>query len=301
MPLTNLFISGTLIQDLSRIKHHKLKALGISGTKVSDLGPIRHMALEYLGARACPLITNFDAISRMALRSLTFDYKSERDIPLLKSIPTLERINDISRSDFWKKHGISDGNQGDPTAPSGWTSAVDLLPLVDLSQDSPEGGWKWEAGALISPKEITSTIWFPYTPPKTYEFRLELTWLADVEGATLRLQNDSPFYFSLGFHHGTGAGFGRVGEKMAHENPTTVRTSDLLKPGFRHCVVVRVHADQIATFLDDRPLTSWQASMGPLKAGNWSRLGISTEGHASHFKVHSARVLELEGKGRLTR
>ena len=60
-----------------------LTELGCAGTKVSDLSPLKGMPLKQLSC----------------------DFKPERDAEILRSIKTLETINDKPAAEFWKAVG----------------------------------------------------------------------------------------------------------------------------------------------------------------------------------------------------
>ena len=81
----------------------KLTLLAIGGTKVSDLSPLKGNAAdvpELSAARKSPTCRR----SRdMPLKNLSCDFKPERDTELLRSIKTLETINDKPAAEFWKE------------------------------------------------------------------------------------------------------------------------------------------------------------------------------------------------------
>ena len=81
MPLTGLFVSDTQVSDLSPLKRIKLTHLFFRNTQVSDLSPLEDMPLKELNC----------------------DFNPKRDTELLRSIKTLERINDKPLAEFWKE------------------------------------------------------------------------------------------------------------------------------------------------------------------------------------------------------
>lgn len=81
MPLQSVNCNGTPLADLSPLKDIPLTSFGCSGTKVSDLSPLRGMPLKVL---MC-------------------DFKPERDSAIVRSIKTLEKINDKPAAEFWKE------------------------------------------------------------------------------------------------------------------------------------------------------------------------------------------------------
>jgi len=81
MPLRRLICcNGTPVSDLAPLKNMQLTRLECWGTKVSDLWPLKGMPLKVLGC----------------------DFKAERDADILRSIKTLETINEKPAAEFWK-------------------------------------------------------------------------------------------------------------------------------------------------------------------------------------------------------
>lgn len=102
MPLTTLMLNGTKVDDLSPLKGMKLKVLNVYGTPVKDLSPLTGMPIELLrigGTKA----SDYSVLKEMPLKDLGLDFKPERDTELLKSITTLETINEKPVDEFWKE------------------------------------------------------------------------------------------------------------------------------------------------------------------------------------------------------
>jgi hypothetical protein len=102
MPLTRLFLQGTPVSDLSRLKGMKLKHLDVSYTGVSDLSPLEGMKLEGLDIRSTR-VSNLSPLKGMPLKALGCDFQRERDAEVLRSLTTLERINDKPAAAFWEE------------------------------------------------------------------------------------------------------------------------------------------------------------------------------------------------------
>jgi hypothetical protein len=69
------------VSDLSPLQDMKLTALNCAGTQVSDLSPLKGMPLK----------------------ELKCDFRPERDAEILRSIKTLEKINNKDAVQFWKE------------------------------------------------------------------------------------------------------------------------------------------------------------------------------------------------------
>jgi hypothetical protein len=102
MPLRELHANTTRIADLSPLKGMKLTRLGLQGTAVSDLSPLKGMKLNGLDVSSTR-VTDLSPLEGMPLKELGCDFQRERDTALLRSLTTLEKINDKPAADFWKE------------------------------------------------------------------------------------------------------------------------------------------------------------------------------------------------------
>jgi serine/threonine protein kinase len=123
MPLTSLDCSSTRVGDLSPLKGMPLKNLSCSYTRVSNLAPLKGMPLTSLDCDGAPVLSlaalkdanltvlhcqktrviDLSPIKKMPLTELRCDFKPERDAATLRSIRTLEKINDKPARQFWKE------------------------------------------------------------------------------------------------------------------------------------------------------------------------------------------------------
>jgi serine/threonine protein kinase len=123
MPLTDLAIAHTRVADLSPLKQMKLRFLYSEQTQVSDLSPLKGMPLEKLSvAYTCvsdlsplqgmPLhdlwmmntpVADLSPLKEMSLRHVRLDFQRERDAEILRSLKSLQTINDKPLDDFWKE------------------------------------------------------------------------------------------------------------------------------------------------------------------------------------------------------
>ena len=99
MPLTVLNCAGTRVRDLSPLKGMKLLKLGLNGSGVSDLTPLAGMPLTNLVIKQTG-VTNLALLKEMPLFKLSCDFKPNRDTAILRSIKTLENINDLPAAEF---------------------------------------------------------------------------------------------------------------------------------------------------------------------------------------------------------
>ena len=91
------------IVDLSPLRELVgLKSLAIANTKVSDLSPLKEMKLKELCIEST-LVVDLSPLRGMPLRALRLDFQPERDAEILRSIKTLETINDKPATEFWRE------------------------------------------------------------------------------------------------------------------------------------------------------------------------------------------------------
>ncbi len=88
--------------DLSPLKEIPLELLWFSNTNVSDLSPLQGMPLFSLVCNGTQIF-DYSPLKDMSLTELDLDFKPERDTELLRSIKTLEQVNDKPLAEFWKE------------------------------------------------------------------------------------------------------------------------------------------------------------------------------------------------------
>jgi len=103
MPLINLCVAACPnVSDLSPLRGMRLGRLACNVTAVSDLSPLQDMPLWYVDCRNTRVTDVSVAKTWTALKELNLDFKPERDTELLRSIKTLEKINDKLVAGFLK-------------------------------------------------------------------------------------------------------------------------------------------------------------------------------------------------------
>lgn len=99
MPLTFLCVNHSEVADLSPLRGMKLTQLLIDHTKVTDLTPILDAPIYELSILGLQ-VTNLEGIRRLPLKHLMLDFDASRHLSLLRSIPSLERINHRPAAEF---------------------------------------------------------------------------------------------------------------------------------------------------------------------------------------------------------
>jgi tRNA A-37 threonylcarbamoyl transferase component Bud32/Leucine-rich repeat (LRR) protein len=103
MPLWWLHCDGTGVRDLAPLRETKtLTGLMCIGTAVSDLSPLKDLPLRRLDVFQTQ-VTDFSPLVGMPLKELRGNFKPERDAEVLRSVKTLELINDKPAAEFWKE------------------------------------------------------------------------------------------------------------------------------------------------------------------------------------------------------
>jgi tRNA A-37 threonylcarbamoyl transferase component Bud32 len=103
MSLDDLDVSYTGVSDLAPLEGMPLTVgLSFNDTTVSDLSPLKGMKLNRLDLRHTR-VTDLAPLKGMPLKELFCDFQRERDAAILRSLTTLERINDKPAADFWKE------------------------------------------------------------------------------------------------------------------------------------------------------------------------------------------------------
>jgi Leucine-rich repeat (LRR) protein len=102
MKLTQLDCCFTSVTDLTPLKGIPLTVLDCRGTRVSDLSALAGMKLKSLACFGTP-VTDLTPLKGMPLAELWCDFKAIRNTEVLRSLKTLEKINEKPAKDFWKE------------------------------------------------------------------------------------------------------------------------------------------------------------------------------------------------------
>jgi WD40 repeat protein/poly(3-hydroxybutyrate) depolymerase len=101
VPLNRLLCSNTPVSDLTPLRDTKITFLSIFKTQVKDLSPLKGLPLTGLECEDAP-VTDLSPLKELPLKALRCSFVPERDTEILRSIRTLERINDKPAGAFWK-------------------------------------------------------------------------------------------------------------------------------------------------------------------------------------------------------
>ncbi|MBM3889744.1 MAG: leucine-rich repeat domain-containing protein, partial [Verrucomicrobia bacterium] len=104
LPLTFLACGNSQVSDLAPLRGMPLTILSVDNTPVSDLSPLAGMPLTILWCDKTK-VADLSPIAGAPLVELRCDVKPEH-APLLASIPTLRKINDLTPAALWMRMGI---------------------------------------------------------------------------------------------------------------------------------------------------------------------------------------------------
>jgi Leucine-rich repeat (LRR) protein len=93
MQLTELLMASSPVVDLSPLKGMPLKVLNLERTPVTDLSPLKGMPLEWLSVNESR-VTDLSPLRDSPLSYLKCDFDPKRDGPVLRSIKSLELLNE---------------------------------------------------------------------------------------------------------------------------------------------------------------------------------------------------------------
>jgi Leucine-rich repeat (LRR) protein len=107
MMLSKLNCARTQVSDLSPLKGMRLRILYCNSLKIADLSVLRGMPLIVLYIPGTQ-VTDLSMVKEMPIQSLGCDFVPDRDTKLLRSIKTLEKINNVPVKEFWKRVDAGD-------------------------------------------------------------------------------------------------------------------------------------------------------------------------------------------------
>jgi hypothetical protein len=311
MPLKVMECWDTSIRDLGPLRGRPLEWLNIYATQVSDLSPLEGMPLSGLLADNSK-VTHLAPLQKIpGLKELTCDFVPARDTAILKSIRTLEKINQTPVAEFWKKAGSEGAGAAALNDPARWKNAINLMKWADPQKGAVKGGVKIVKGDLVPDfplAETYSVFQFPYTPPEEYDFRITFTRSQGNQhiGQILRAGGRS-FQWVMSWNENSLFGFNMIDGRLPQDNPSSVRSPACIQNGQRYVSTVQVRKDRVRAYLNGALVTQWKTNYADLSLEprfgllDDTALGLTNNSAVNHISFHSAEVLEVTGKGLLSR
>jgi tRNA A-37 threonylcarbamoyl transferase component Bud32 len=102
MALKELRVPYTQVSDLEPLRGMPLELLSVIETPVADLSPLRGMALKELNLTGSK-VTDLSPIRGMPLTWLRLAFRPGQDAEIVRSLTTLQNINDRPAAEFWKE------------------------------------------------------------------------------------------------------------------------------------------------------------------------------------------------------
>ena len=100
MPLINLDCQSTRVKDVKPLHSTKLQVLVCTNSPVADLSPLEGLPLTYLNCHQTS-VSDLAPLKSIPITQLYCDIQPNRDEGILRSIKTLEIINNKRVADFW--------------------------------------------------------------------------------------------------------------------------------------------------------------------------------------------------------
>jgi serine/threonine protein kinase len=123
MKLTDLNAPSNSFSDLSPLAGMPLRSLAVWNNKnLADLSPLRGMTTLTRFSCSSTKVTDLSPLQNLPLKELSCDFLPERDAAILRSIRTLEKINDQPAPEFWKEA------EAKKAALDAWIKSVQAMP-----------------------------------------------------------------------------------------------------------------------------------------------------------------------------
>ncbi len=115
MPLTVLRVGGTNVTDLTPLHGMPLTGLDLYKTPITDLSPLQGMDLTWLNL-SDSRVSDLSLLKDMPLQRIELDFRPNWDTALLRSIRTLETINETPAVEFCDKVEVYNAEARRPLA-----------------------------------------------------------------------------------------------------------------------------------------------------------------------------------------
>lgn len=182
---------------------------------------------------------------------------------------------------------------------------VDLIPLIDLSQDIVAGGWEKKRSSLINTEPVRAArVRIRYQPPPEYDFRISFVRREGSEAVNqLLLAGEHRFNWTIAGLNNTLCGFELIAGKRVMDNPTTFHAESVLKNGTRYTSIVQVRRDSIAAWLNGKLIASYRTNFSDLDPEpGWDvgpdALGVGSWTNRTEFVT--IELVEVTGHGRMS-
>ncbi|MCB1079473.1 MAG: protein kinase, partial [Verrucomicrobiae bacterium] len=190
-----------------------------------------------------------------------------------------------------------------------WTDGIDLLPYIDLEQDTIEPGWTRDGTALITGNRDSAMVKLPVVAPEEYDLRLRITRTEPGQAITLVLTRKEHEFVWTGGAYGDGmfAFGGFQGNPLFAKSPGEAKkdSKPCFEEGRLYDVQLSVRNAGAVAYVEGKWVTRLPADLGEMRLPNISpmlglgQLGLST--YQAAFRVDALQLREITGKAKLLR
>lgn len=183
--------------------------------------------------------------------------------------------------------------------------AVDLLGMIDPSQDAVTGTWALDQGTLLTPAVPWGRLEIPCRPPEEYELRIVATRLLGTDSLNLGLASRGrQFMVVLDGNSGLQSGLDLIKGNGFGENSTT-STEKVFPPGSPMSITVRVSRGSISVWAGKRRVLEWVGNLETLELmSSWyvrSNGTLFIGAYATQFRIEEIKLTPVTGEARLLR
>ena len=150
--------------------------------------------------------------------------------------------------------------------------SIDLLALIDPTQDAVAGEWQVVSGGLESPKRFGARLEIPFEPPAEYELTVIATPLDEPNGLILGQLLNGRRFLTLINHNVQQEKAASALENVDGQNvrnSVTTLMADLLRKDRPSQVIVTVRNDSVVVRCDGRTIIDWQGKPEQLSLGDY--------------------------------
>jgi hypothetical protein len=180
---------------------------------------------------------------------------------------------------------------------------LNLMAIVDLNVDVVEGKNKWrlqDQMLICDNGNFVPRVQIRYLPPQEYDFSVTFTQPKLRNGISLIMPKPGGgmFFWTVGFRHGSGYGFGPDGKTRGGDIAKLIQTNKMFT------TTVQVRRGGVRGLLDGQVLINFPTDFRDLNTDGWRRMpndrviGVACDDPTT---FHRIQILEVTGNGQATR
>lgn len=183
---------------------------------------------------------------------------------------------------------------------------LELLPLVDLTQDSVAGKWSFDQGVLTSPKGFGARVELPYQPPEEYDLTAIVEPLDEPNGLILGQISGGQRFLVLLSYQSDGNCISAI-ENIDGKNVGNVSTQagPVFVKGRPAQVICSVRKSGVRVQVDGRSVIDWSGDPSQLSLGEYwqtpHKESLFLGAYDCRYRVSRLTVTPRSGEGRALR